>query len=47
MKRLIAISLLLCLLFSLTACGSELVHDDYLSVKPHVEQVLPDPTPTG
>lgn len=47
MKRFIAISLLLCLLFSLTACGSELVHDDYLSVKPHVEQVLPDPEPTA
>ena len=47
MKRSVAIILLFSLLVSLTACSSELVHDDYLSVKPHVEQVLPDPTPTG
>ena len=47
MKRSVAIFLLFSLLVSLTACSSELVHDDYLSVKPHVEQVLPDPTPTG
>lgn len=46
MKRLAALFLLICLLLALTACDRELVKDDYLSVKTHVEQSLPEPEPS-
>lgn len=46
MKRLTALFLLLCLLFSLTACNGAWVKDDALTVREHVEQSLPEPDPT-
>lgn len=46
MKRITALFLLLGLLFSLTACNRSWVRDDSLTLRDHVEQQLPEPTPT-
>lgn len=46
MRRFAALFLIFCLLLCLTACNSIWGKDDSLSVRPHVEQSLPEPAPT-